>query len=602
MLNIGTLFIPGADAGAVAADGSKLARVATTGVHTADAILPGSGALMKLGIEKIGFTTNGIADAAKGADGITATTRGAAGLDDMSRLSHPTTADAGKAAHATESALPDLGRTAERHGATDASRAATTDRLPGGAESPRVGSEGAATVDSAAAGAGRAPGGAAAHTTADGTETASRSGGQGARGAAAEPETSAAHSHSTRTESTTDGPVRQPANEPAPAHHGAKEPDPARTGSHEAGGERAASSEAAPARTGSHSEAGPTASGRTSSHGVGDEPASARTGSHEAGGESSSARATSHEAGGEHTAGTGNEPRPHAGADHDSARAADHAAQGSRPGSAGDHPGHTSDAGPHPDETHTTGSQRGRSDAEGAPGPARHVGEPGSSPGASSTHEPPGPDRSDATGAAGARRPTIPARDAPDPHFGPQDIDDALGRAPRDAEGRPLDHRTNEPLLLERSDGQRGWHMRWDDAASEWVAENPGQGMTRGLPPYGESGSFGYDDVGERLPYANHRPAHATDQDVAVWEQAKNEYGEVWVRDAGGNPYEVDWTPGAPRDGVWDMGHRADAKYSDLRQQYLNHEISLEEFLEEYRDPRNYRVEDPVRNQSHVDE
>ena len=50
------------------------------------------------------------------------------------------------------------------------------------------------------------------------------------------------------------------------------------------------------------------------------------------------------------------------------------------------------------------------------------------------------------------------------------------------------------------------------------------------------------------------------------------------------------------------MGHVSDAKYSKLRDKYLSGEISKKEFLEEFHDANNYRVEDPLRNRSHVDE
>ncbi len=50
------------------------------------------------------------------------------------------------------------------------------------------------------------------------------------------------------------------------------------------------------------------------------------------------------------------------------------------------------------------------------------------------------------------------------------------------------------------------------------------------------------------------------------------------------------------------MGHEPDAKYSDLRERYLSGEITKEDFLSEYRESKNYRVEDPLRNRSHTDE
>ena len=52
----------------------------------------------------------------------------------------------------------------------------------------------------------------------------------------------------------------------------------------------------------------------------------------------------------------------------------------------------------------------------------------------------------------------------------------------------------------------------------------------------------------------------------------------------------------------WNMGHIPKAKYSELRDEYLSGNITKEKFLAEYRNPKNYRVEDPMRNRSHIDE
>ena len=73
--------------------------------------------------------------------------------------------------------------------------------------------------------------------------------------------------------------------------------------------------------------------------------------------------------------------------------------------------------------------------------------------------------------------------------------------------------------------------------------------------------------------------------------------------DAKGNKWrKVEWHPGEPRDGVWDMGHISDAKYSELRDEYLSGVIDKQQFLSRYRNAKNYRVEDPMRNRSHIDE
>ncbi|MGL5443930.1 MAG: GH-E family nuclease [[Mycobacterium] stephanolepidis] len=50
------------------------------------------------------------------------------------------------------------------------------------------------------------------------------------------------------------------------------------------------------------------------------------------------------------------------------------------------------------------------------------------------------------------------------------------------------------------------------------------------------------------------------------------------------------------------MGHVGGSEYRDLKQDYLRGDLTYDEFLEIYRDPENYRVQDPYRNRSHIDE
>ncbi|WP_426245470.1 HNH/ENDO VII family nuclease [Nocardioides sp. LHG3406-4] len=122
------------------------------------------------------------------------------------------------------------------------------------------------------------------------------------------------------------------------------------------------------------------------------------------------------------------------------------------------------------------------------------------------------------------------------------------------------------------------------------------------LPPKGRPGSYGYDRSGDRLPYANGRPSYGREQVDEVWSKAQDEAGEVWVRNKDGQLVKIEWRPGQPREGVWDMGHVTGREYRHLRDDYLSGKISKDEFLREVRDPDNYRVEHPGRNRSHVDE
>lgn len=64
----------------------------------------------------------------------------------------------------------------------------------------------------------------------------------------------------------------------------------------------------------------------------------------------------------------------------------------------------------------------------------------------------------------------------------------------------------------------------------------------------------------------------------------------------------VDWQPGQPRAGIWDMGHKPGHKYSDIWRSYVNGEMTPKEFLDWYNEPQNYRVEFSSRNRAHIDE
>jgi hypothetical protein len=202
---------------------------------------------------------------------------------------------------------------------------------------------------------------------------------------------------------------------------------------------------------------------------------------------------------------------------------------------------------------------------------------------------------------------TVSARDAPR-GYTQEDVDQAWDDAPVNEEGQKVDPRTGEPLAETRSDGQRGWHMRWDPENEKWVAERPGSGYPDpdGLPETGEPGSYGYDSDGKLMPYANHRPDYASDQVEAVWAAAEK-HGDgddvyVLVKDMEDNDVQVRWNPGEPRDDLWHMGHRHGMEYRNLLDRYLSHQIDLDEFLTEYRKPENYEVQHPGRNMSHMDE
>ncbi len=97
-------------------------------------------------------------------------------------------------------------------------------------------------------------------------------------------------------------------------------------------------------------------------------------------------------------------------------------------------------------------------------------------------------------------------------------------------------------------------------------------------------------------PYTNSRPSYRKGVVEEVWENAKGPDG--LVRDPNTGDI-INWTPGEPRKGVWDMGHIPGSKYSDMHDAYMKGDITKEEFLDWYNDPNNYRPELPNNNRSH---
>jgi len=123
------------------------------------------------------------------------------------------------------------------------------------------------------------------------------------------------------------------------------------------------------------------------------------------------------------------------------------------------------------------------------------------------------------------------------------------------------------------------------------------------------SQKVGYEDVwdlrnaGDALesgsgnkPYTNSRPSYGKNQVNEVWENAKDPItGKVY--DPSG--VEITWDKTKSRNGQWDMGHIPGEKYSEMHQLYMDDVISKDEFLEWYRNPKNYRPELPSTNRSH---
>jgi len=99
------------------------------------------------------------------------------------------------------------------------------------------------------------------------------------------------------------------------------------------------------------------------------------------------------------------------------------------------------------------------------------------------------------------------------------------------------------------------------------------------------------------LLYQNARPKYANGQVEQVWKNAQDVNGRVYDPNTG---EELFWDTSRSRDGQWDMGHIPEAKYSELYKKYSSGQIDLKTFLEEYRNPSNYRPESPSANRSHL--
>lgn len=172
------------------------------------------------------------------------------------------------------------------------------------------------------------------------------------------------------------------------------------------------------------------------------------------------------------------------------------------------------------------------------------------------------------------------------------------------------------------------------DSSKSGKNDGPVKGEPIDVSPQGFNGPFVqgkdgyvYDSDGNRVPYSNkkRRPEYGEGQVEEVWKQSRDqqlkdikngdlevdqngfvptklEKDEIYVIDVDGNWRSVKWKPGQNRGGKWDMGHREGHEYRKTYKDYMSGKISKEEFLKTYQDPKNYKVEDPKRNQSHVDE
>lgn len=104
-------------------------------------------------------------------------------------------------------------------------------------------------------------------------------------------------------------------------------------------------------------------------------------------------------------------------------------------------------------------------------------------------------------------------------------------------------------------------------------------------------------DPSDPRPYLDpkSRPSFRKQTILDVWNNEVRADGTVL--DPAGRV--IEWTPGTPRRGVWDMGHIPGEKYHDRWLEYVNGEMTPAEFREWYNTAEHYRVEHPTTNRSH---
>ena len=101
--------------------------------------------------------------------------------------------------------------------------------------------------------------------------------------------------------------------------------------------------------------------------------------------------------------------------------------------------------------------------------------------------------------------------------------------------------------------------------------------------------------VAKKKPYSKSRPKYGKGQVEEVWENAKDVDGNVYDPNTG---ELLTWDKSKNRNGQWDMGHKQNNEYRKLHKDYMDEKLSKEEFLKEYRDPKNYQPESPGANRS----
>jgi RHS repeat-associated protein len=102
----------------------------------------------------------------------------------------------------------------------------------------------------------------------------------------------------------------------------------------------------------------------------------------------------------------------------------------------------------------------------------------------------------------------------------------------------------------------------------------------------------------ERESLVSKRPSrYRTGVVEEVWENAKDPVtGKVF--DPNDPDIELTWDKSKNRHGQWDMGHIKGKSYDDLKNQFIEGEITYQQYLDEYNNPKNYYPEEMSSNRS----
>ncbi len=187
----------------------------------------------------------------------------------------------------------------------------------------------------------------------------------------------------------------------------------------------------------------------------------------------------------------------------------------------------------------------------------------------------------------------------------PKDTDDADTKSTKDESDTHKSDDDNSGAESDNStvtdkNGEESQEIKSEEGTDE-TKRNPHSGdPDHNWGTYVDEEGIPHIDPSDPRPYLN--PKNRPSFRKGIVDKVREAFTDAdgVLRDWRGKP--VDWQPGQPRAGIWDMGHKPGHKYSDVWRSYVNGEMTPQQFLDWYNDPKNYRVEFSSRNRAHIDE